>query len=109
MSRGCARFVWLGLLVIGAFAASGCSSPTRVPDDARLIWSGKLRHGGHVWKDILPLQSGQMYVVDHSTGRVEGVETVWSGKPNFQFDLRPDRRYDLYFVEQVVPSTRPVE
>jgi hypothetical protein len=109
MSRQCERAAWFGVILMAALAVSGCSSSTRVPKDARLIWSGEVHGPGHLWKDIQPMQSGQVYVVDHQSGRVEGVESVWSGKPNFTFSLRPHRKYDLYFAQQVEPASRPAE
>jgi hypothetical protein len=98
-----ARFL---AVVFACAGASGCYS-TRVPRNARLIWSGEVNQSGPHWKDIHPMASGQIYAVDHETGRVEGVETVWSGKPNFSFKLRPQRRYDLYFAQDNGPASRP--
>jgi len=104
------RSTWLSVILLAAaFAMAGCSSTPRVPKDARLIWSGEIDQPGHLWKDILPEQSGQMYIVDHSTRRIEGVDSVWPGKTNFRFELRPHRRYDLYFARQDGPASRPAE
>ena len=93
-------------VVATCMATLGCSS-TRVPDDARLIWSGEVTEDGQVWKNVYPDATGQIYVVDQKTGRVEGVQTVWPEQPNFRFSLRPHRRHDLYFAQQRGAASRP--
>ena len=94
-------------ILLASALVAGCSS-TRLPPDARLIWSGVVDEPGHQWRDLYPEATGQIYAVDHRTGRIEGVDTVWSGKQNFSFDLRRGRHYDLYFAASE-PASRPAE
>src|SRR5262245_41422127 len=98
------RRILLTAVVVTCIVLSGCSE-TRLPSNAQLIWSGQVDQPGDVWKDVHPMATGQIYAVDHATGRVEGVDSVWSGKPEFNFQLRPHRKYDLYLVAESNPAT----
>ena len=93
--------------VLTCVVAAGCASE-RLPANARLIWSGTVNEAGDQWRDLHPAATGQIYAVDHESGRVEGVDTVWSGKPTFRFELRRGRQYDLYFAADDA-ATRPAE
>ena len=103
MRRACRLTAFIGVAVT---ILSGCTSSARLPGNARLIWSGEAKQSGPLWKDIIPLQAGTVYVVNDSTGRVEGAQHIWSGKPDFQFELDRGQRYNLYFAEDAGPSTR---
>jgi hypothetical protein len=106
MKLGWSKRWWAGAVVVMALIGVGCASSPRLPEDAKLIWSGKVEGPGHLWKDIYPGARGQVYLVDHDTGQVKGVDSVWEGKQNFSFQKPTWHRvYDLYFVQDKSAAT----
>ena len=103
-----ARSIALAAVVLACAVMTGCSS-TRLPPNARLIWSGTVNEPGDQWRNLHPEEPGQVYAVDHQSGEIKGVDTVWSGKQSFSFTLRRGRQYDLYFASSGGAASRPAE
>jgi hypothetical protein len=99
-------------VIVAALAIGGCmtSPPIEVPLEAELVWLGQFQQSTDLgdFERVTHNQTGQMYLVDDASGKVEAVVTVTPDHPRFNFDnVDKSKKYRLYFAPQSEPASRP--